>query len=290
MNSKSLKAIKDEIENKITESLNNFGIMFRVFTRIKGIDSLNKKIDSNEKYRKQEKKIQDILGIRIVLYFPDDIKIVHKIISRLYIENSKDASIDEPSGEIFKPIRYNLIYNLPNETYFGSIYQDIKAYIDLTFEIQIRTVLSEGWHEVEHDLRYKFKEDWDSSPEEYRKLNGVYASLETNEWTMLQILHSVSYKHYKNRNWDAMFRQHFRMRMTNYYLSEEIKKIFNENPEIAKSLFKLDRSTLIEKMYEKYYSEPLTIDNIIYFANAAFIKNDKIKNITPVPFFEDFAN
>ncbi|HDR1869346.1 TPA: hypothetical protein QB623_000001, partial [Pasteurella multocida] len=265
-------------------------IMFRVFTRIKGIDSLNKKIDSNEKYRKQEKKIQDILGIRIVLYFPDDIKIVHKIISRLYIENSKDASIDEPSGEIFKPIRYNLIYNLPNETYFGSIYQDIKAYIDLTFEIQIRTVLSEGWHEVEHDLRYKFKEDWDSSPEEYRKLNGVYASLETNEWTMLQILHSVSYKHYKNRNWDAMFRQHFRMRMTNYYLSEEIKKIFNENPEIAKSLFKLDRSNLIEKMYEKHYSEPLTIDNIIYFANAAFIKNDKIKNITPVPFFEDFAN
>ena len=27
------------------------------------------------------------------------------------------------------------------------------ALIDNTYEIQLRTVLSEGWHEVEHDLR-----------------------------------------------------------------------------------------------------------------------------------------
>ncbi|MGX2951708.1 hypothetical protein ACWIUA_12555, partial [Ursidibacter sp. B-7004-1] len=127
--------------------------------------------------------------------------IVHKIISKLYKENNKDASIDELTGETFKPIRYNLIYDLPPDTILDE-YNDLKEYIDLTFELQIRTVLSEGWHEVEHDLRYKFKGDWTKFPEEDRKLNGVYASLEIGEWTMLQILHSIAYKHYKDKNWE----------------------------------------------------------------------------------------
>ncbi|MBK7959276.1 MAG: hypothetical protein IPK03_14995 [Bacteroidetes bacterium] len=27
--------------------------------------------------------------------------------------------------------------------------------VDSTFEVQLRTILSEGWHEIDHDLRYK---------------------------------------------------------------------------------------------------------------------------------------
>lgn len=288
-NTKSLKSVEKEIIEQINNSLSSLGIMFRIFSRQKDRKSLETKIQSNNKYSNKEKKIQDILGIRIVLYFPDDIKIVHKIISKLYTENSKDASIDEPTGETFKPIRYNLIYNLPQETILDGYYNEFKEYIDLTFELQIRTVLSEGWHEVEHDLRYKFKSDWVEFPEEDRKLNGVYASLETSEWTMLQILHTIAYKHYKNKNWEAMIRQHFRIKMIDHKLSNKITDLLNENNELAKSLFKLERNILIEKMYEKKYNEPLTINNIIYFVNAVFAKNEEIKNITPKLFWEDFS-
>ncbi|RGY92598.1 hypothetical protein DXA15_21945 [Parabacteroides sp. AM58-2XD] len=28
--------------------------------------------------------------------------------------------------------------------------------IDSTFKIQVRTTLSEGWHEIEHNMRYKY--------------------------------------------------------------------------------------------------------------------------------------
>lgn len=33
-------------------------------------------------------------------------------------------------------------------------------YIDDTFEIQIKTMFFEGWHEIEHDMRYKGEELW----------------------------------------------------------------------------------------------------------------------------------
>lgn len=31
----------------------------------------------------------------------------------------------------------------------------LSDYIDDTFEVQVRTNSFEGWHEIEHDLRYK---------------------------------------------------------------------------------------------------------------------------------------
>lgn len=282
----SLIGAKKDIINKISTNLENLGIMFRIFGRIKDVASLSKKLEKNEEYIQCKKKIQDILGVRIVLYFPDDISIVHKVISNLYDENNKDASIDELNAETFKPIRYNLIYKLPEKTSIQ--YDEYIEYIDSTFELQIRTVLSEGWHEVEHDLRYKFKSDWDNLPDEHRKFNGVYASLETSEWTMLQILHSIAYKHYKNRNWEAMLRQHFRMKLVDFKLNQNIINIFNANNELAKSFFKLERNVLISKMYDKRYEEPLNINNIIYFANAVFIKNKNIEDLTPIEFLNEF--
>lgn len=279
-------AEKDIVE-KISNALSNLGIMFRIFSRIKDNSSLEKKINSNNKYLNGSAKIQDLLGIRVVLYFPDDIYLVHKIISNLYTENSKDSSIDELKGDIFKPIRYNIIYKMPEEN--NAISHKYANLIDLTFEVQIRTVLSEGWHEVEHDLRYKFKDDWKNYSEEDRKLNGVYATLETSEWTMLQILQSISYKHYKEKNWEAMFRHHFRMKISNFDLDPQLKSIFNSDIELAKKLFKLERSNLIEEMYKKEYSHPLTLNNIIFFSNIIFINNEKIKEITPKIFLNEFS-
>ena len=199
--------ITNEIIDKITNALDNLGIMYRVFFRIKENCSLEKKLGNNLNYGKT-KKLQDYIGIRIVLYFHDDIKTVRNIVSSLYEESSEDTSIDEFSKEEFKAVRYNIIYKLKQSL----LIDKDREKIDDTFELQIRTIFSEGWHEVEHDLRYKCKTDWESYDYESRLLNGVYASLETNEWTMLQIFDNLSYKHYKNREWVAMIKQKFRLR------------------------------------------------------------------------------
>ncbi len=87
----------------------------------------------------------------------------------------------------FSAVRYNIIYELPLELLNGERnFPGASHLIDSTFELQIRSILSEGWHEVEHDLRYKAKQDWIGNDVESRKLNGIYATLETSEWTMIK--------------------------------------------------------------------------------------------------------
>lgn len=107
---------------------------------------------------------------------------------------------------------------------------------------------------------------------------------------MLQIFQSISYKHYKEKNWEAMLRHHFRMKISNFDLDPQLNRIFNSDIEIAKKFFKLDRSNLMEEMYRKKYSHPLILNNIIYFANIMFINNEEIKEITPNSFLNEFLD
>lgn len=289
MTPKYPSSMANQIVENITNSLESIGVMFRIFQRVKTLASLDRKINSKNKYLNFESKIQDLVGIRIVLYFADDIKIVHNLISSLYKESRSDQSIDDLDAKTFNPVRYNLIYHLQEDECY-SLQSNYTDYVDSTFELQIRTVLSEGWHEVEHDLRYKFEDDWLNSLPESRRMNGVYASLETSEWTMIQILEAVAYRQYKERNWEAMFRQKLRLRIHDFSLGEELCNIFNTDTESAKSFFRIDRDKLIYQLYKQEYSYPLNLKNLVYFANVVFIKNEKILNLTPSEFVEEFTN
>jgi len=280
--------VAKEIVSLISSKLDKIGVMYRIFSRVKEESSLNKKIESDDKYINGEAKIQDLVGIRVVLYFPDDIELVHTVISSSYPESKKDTSIDDLDANTFKPVRYNLVYSLLDELEY-SLSGTNGEFVDNTFELQIRTVFSEGWHEVEHDLRYKFQDDWINSPSESRKLNGVYAALETSEWTMVQLLEGVAYKHYKSRSWEAMFRQKLRLRMRGFKLSEEITRIFDNDIELAKKFFRIDRLSLIGELYKREYSYPLELTNIVLFCNAVFIQNEVIAEITPPEFFDEFS-
>jgi len=285
-----------ELQNQVSKSLEQVGIMHRIFSRVKDCRSLELKIRNKEGYLTGDKKIQDIIGVRVVLYFPDDIEITRKIVSQLFEACKKDNSISELNTEIFRPVRYNLIYKIKQRINTSHIIKQLKLtfegcnldnVIDDTFELQIRTVLSEGWHEVEHDLRYKHQDDWANNHNESRRLNGIYASLETNEWSMIQIFHSLAYHHYKNRNWESMFRQVLRLRLINAPLFPEVKEIFDNDVELAKKFFKLDREFLISTMHSDEFNYPLNINNIIYFYNFKVVKNEKINRVTPETFIMD---
>lgn len=274
-----------DIKEKIEESLYTIGIMYRIFSREKSEKSLQKKINSDKNYG-TTKKIQDFIGIRIITYFPDDIITVHEIVSSIFTELHKDNSIDEFNKTEFRPYRYNIIYQSPHSI---DKPKDIADKIDDTFEIQIRTVLSEGWHEVEHDLRYKRKSDWESLDNHSRKLNGVYATLETSEWTMLKIFEDLSYSHYKGCNWDAMLRHKFRLKIDESDLCAEIKQAFDDDNALAKKFFRIDRRNLINRLRDSKFFLPLTLNNIIYFYNIIDIKDESIMSLTPQIFIEEFS-
>jgi len=286
--------ILSRIVEDIQDSLNKIGLLYRIYHRSKSDVSIVKKIEKAEKdgnpYN-EAKKMQDLFGIRIVLYFSDDVKIVHQVLSSIFNERKEDSETHDLQGEAFKdtfkPVRYNVIYDIPSKYGFSisSVVENEKLQniIDSTFEVQIRTTLSEGWYEVEHDLRYKNKGDWNSHDEEWRQLNGVLASLETNDWAMIQIFNSLAYKHYREKNWKAMLNLKLRIRVdSKKELSPKIIELFNNDNDLGKKIFKSNREKMIMKMNECGFYYPLTLDNIVYFINImSDSPNEELLAMTP---------
>lgn len=281
--------IEEEICQRIKDELDKIGIHYRIFSRSKDEKSILEKIErkalEGSPYEKNGKLIQDIIGIRVVTYFRDDVNLVKQILSRILA--FKEEEIDNPELTVFKPKRTNIICSL-NDTQFVIFSEvqkssDKKYYevLDSTFELQLRTVLSEGWHEVDHSMRYKCKNDWEGHYENERLLNGIYASLETNDIALKNLFNELAYKHFKSKNWEGLLRNKYRLRFQLAPLKEQIVNILNEDIDIGKELFKMDRQTSLMKLYEIDLSLPVNMNNLVFLLNGMLIKNEKLLAITP---------
>jgi putative GTP pyrophosphokinase len=285
----SLELIERRLKAQLVQELSRTGLLFRLFSRVKEPTSIKEKF-TRKTYSADEKKMQDLVGFRITTYFSDDLKIVLELCRKLF--DVVDLEYDTPNAEEFKPLRKNMVCRLPEEQ--NVIYQELvkssKDYelIDNTFEIQFRTTLSEGWHEVEHLMRYKCKPDWSDLTDESRMLNGIYATLETNDQALKALFDDISYHHYKAKKWEAMLRNKLRLRFNLENLDGDIVNHFNDNPNIGKDLFKLDRNRIINEYINSTLSFPTTFDNWMFFINYAFLKDEFILSKTPDFLMEDF--
>ncbi|EKS1846613.1 hypothetical protein QBD22_003561 [Cronobacter muytjensii] len=122
-------------------------------SRVKTRKSLENKIEKKKKYVSIN-NITDIVGIRIITHYADDVDKIAQLVEREFTidkENSIDKRVSlEP--EKFGYLSLHYIATL-NEARIGlkeySLYKDIKA------EIQIRSILQHAWAEIEHDIGYK---------------------------------------------------------------------------------------------------------------------------------------
>lgn len=275
--------ISKEIHKKIENELSRIGILFRVFSRIKTKESLSNKINKIEgKYSENGKKIQDIFGIRVALYFPDDTEIAQIAIEKIFDIDRESSTIDMPDHSSFEATRHNLIFKLTEELIQECSICQKEPLVDSTFEVQLRTILSEGWHEVEHDLRYKHSSDWDQHDDLNRALNGIYASLETADWSMMKVFEELAHRHYKSKEWEQMLRTKFRIRFLGK-LKSDIKTYFTSNHDCIKFIFQVTRIKLIKTIAEKNIEIPLTYDNIVYIINFYYLKDEMLRDLCPEP-------
>jgi len=282
-----LHIIEKNISSKISEKLDSVGILYRIFTRSKDPKSILEKIKRKElegrPYTHDDKKMQDIIGVRIVTYFQDDINIVKEILSNLF--QFIDEEIDTPKPTVFEPKRTNIIYAFKEEdvkTFSAITSNEIDFQLcDKTFELQLRTILSEGWHEIDHSLRYKCKSDWDSHSEKERLLNGIYANLEVNDLALKALFSELSYNHFKEKNWEAMIRNKFRLKFQQITLSQKLIDIFDQDTDLAKQFLKVDRDLVIKRISKLDFSLPITFNHLIYLINYLEIKNESIDKIIP---------
>lgn len=276
--------VEKELQKNVSQFMDRSRLFYRVFVRTKSASSVEHKFTEHEMKGNaygESKKMQDIVGARIALYFKDDVEICRRLIETAYKVVDVSEDIEDKSN--FKPMRLNYVCRLPADIKDLFTPDFFKKYpIDDTFELQIRTVFSEGWHEIEHDLRYKRKEDWDDEDELWRTMNGIFATLETCDWSILALFDQLTYRMYMASNWEGMLRNKYRIRFAAGTLCNEIKNVFSNDKNIAKEFLKLDRDRLIQELSSTRWGRlPKSLNNIIFIANTAFISNHDIELITP---------
>lgn len=278
-NYEELEDVKNFVVGMITCQMNYSGIMYRAFSRVKTRDSFTKKYQNKKsKYEIEKRGVQDLLGIRLVLYFKEDIDICINILNNIFKEVSHEY--DSPDSTTFKPIRINYVYELPDEKkIFSKLIKGEENLLDDTFEVQIRTVLSEGWHEVEHDIKYKKKADWENENEMARDFNAILAALEICDNNILGICDNLAYNKYKSNKISSMVRFRFRLRFQEKEVSDKIEKIiFKKYDVIAKKIFRYDKQRLVDLFLKTKVD--ITLDNAILLINMDNIHDEELIHIT----------
>jgi ppGpp synthetase/RelA/SpoT-type nucleotidyltranferase len=269
-----VRSVRDEVESQ----LNRCGLLFRVFGRFKSPDSIADKMSRKKHYSLGGKLIQDIIGIRVAAYFFDDLPIIREQLAARF-GHPIDEVRDEPGHTTFQPIRWNLVFRLP-ESVSGEVKSHLAGQpIDATFETQLRTVLAEGWHEVEHDLRYKRPSDWVNEDDMSRLFNGLLASLENADWTMAQLFQRLAYQKYRDKQWEAMFTSLYRLRVHGT-LDQRIVTALDVDQKTAKKIFRTDRARLIRTL-ASLDQFPLTLNNVVFVANRTSAMNRPILDAEP---------
>ena len=242
----TLQDIADNLRLELGSKIERSGIMYRLFGRAKTIASIEHKIGiKGDDYRSGKSKINDIIGLRIVVYFPDDVDVL-----AMYFDDNSVVKrhIDTPDTDTFRPQCLNITKPLPEkyvEDFRSALPQDVASMIDNTYEIQIRTVFSEGWHEVEHDLRYKCKEDWEGYEQHGRTLNGILATLETSEWALRSLFHQMSRTNMAQGNYRAMLRNKMRIRLKSTDFSPVVNDYLTCHPATVEAFVNSDRLVVL---------------------------------------------
>ena len=98
-----LEELNAQLEKDIRGILDSCGLYYRIFSRVKTKNSISKKL-FNGKYgtRQNPKKVQDLIGLRIVLYYSDDLSIGREIMENTFLRTGTCGGIDlnVKSGDI----------------------------------------------------------------------------------------------------------------------------------------------------------------------------------------------
>ncbi|NOQ26149.1 MAG: (p)ppGpp synthetase [Bacteroidales bacterium] len=175
-----------------------------VTSRLKERDSLEKKVRKKNKYNSIS-EITDIVGLRIITYFEDEVDKISELISTEFDidkQNSLDKRIKDFDRFGYSSLHY--VIKLSKERIALAEYSDFKDY---KCEIQIRSILQHAWAEIEHDIGYKSRE---SIPDiAKRNFSRVAALLETADLEFTKLKESLN----------------------NY--SESISTVFKKNPQFV---------------------------------------------------------
>ncbi len=272
--------VEQDLKRIISDRLEQCGLYFRVFSRIKTAASMARKFDLKE--YGEDHKLQDLVGVRINVYFDDDVEICRNIMEHTF--EVIEWSTSTRSEDEFKPIKLNGVFRLPEYLRSEISPETWEMYIDDTFEIQLKTMFFEGWHEIEHDMRYKEEELWKDNPGFLRFFNSILATLELCDKSMVSLFEDLGHELYKAGNWTDMIRSHFRLKMGDAPLYPEVEQLLTEDQRnsadsIAKRIYKTSKPALIDLLMKCERRTPINVNTIIALLNDGLFHDARLRNL-----------
>ena len=142
------EALKDIITSKITDVLSEQGVELNAIeSRIKKVDSLAGKLErKGDKYHALT-DITDLVGVRIITFYTDDVDKVAAIVKKLFKIDWQN-SIDKRKAHELTSFGYSSLH-------FICYLREEGELSHIPFEIQMRTALQHVWSAIEHDIGYK---------------------------------------------------------------------------------------------------------------------------------------
>lgn len=262
--------MREKASDIIIKELERIGCKALVTSRIKEKESLRRKLykrdiaENNMKYKTYDdirKDIFDFLGVRISLYFPNDMEIVEEIIKKNF-ELVEDPIIHPQKNKQHlrsKKNGYTKVFSgYKARHYRVSLQSDIMQIINAesinlksVFEIQVISLVLHAWAEVEHDIVYK--SDYKDLPHEVHVvLDEINGLMELGELSFVRLKNEIV----KHISVNGIFSDHYELSV---YIRDNVPKEVLESHGIGnmKYLFnllkKLDKEgkNKIDEMIEK---------------------------------------
>lgn len=147
--------LTQRLKDRIVTALAEAGIdVFDVESRTKSVESFVGKIEARKdiKFEDPLREIIDLVGVRVITYYLEDVGKVGELIQREYEVDTAvavDKANDEPDRFGYRSVHYvvKLLPRRPDSPEWPP--SDVRA------EIQVRTALQHAWSAVHHKLDYK---------------------------------------------------------------------------------------------------------------------------------------
>lgn len=146
--------VAPQVRDLLRQLLTDRGVVVHsVEARAKARSSLARKVATHTPPYASLRDVTDVLGARIITYFPDEVDVVGQVIEREFtvdLANSHDrrATI-EPERFGYMSVHYVVTLSPARETL-----AEWKLLAGWPFEIQVRSLLQHAWAEIEHDLGF----------------------------------------------------------------------------------------------------------------------------------------
>lgn len=153
-----LEAFSKKIEKFLLNLLGKNNLQtLTIARRIKEEQKLEEKIKRKEGKYQQLYDITDIVGLRIITYFSEDVDTIANVIEshfKIDYDNTIDKrKVIEADRFGYLSLHYIVEFNENMLKQKGN-----EQFVGLKAEIQVRSILQHAWAEIEHDLGYKIEE------------------------------------------------------------------------------------------------------------------------------------